>query len=460
MEPAQRRLRRQGLISCVSIPLYEGDTLLGVWTMDVPLSSLHADLAFDALGAMGKRQTSFIADYAGRLIAHPALDPSSQGEKGSLYDLSLKWLGGDFATIDISALKEKGSGDLELTNAEGERLFVAYRTVPEIGWVVFATFPTADMVEASQAAFQRAFERLGAGDLSFRLDATGDETMRRLVSSYNEMAETLQESLRRRAEAEAERRRLATEQERLGRELEIAASIQLAMLPKLPAHPEYEFAGKMEPASEVGGDFYDILNRGDDLWITIGDVSSHGLGAGLVMMITQAAYQAVFDAAPQSTADEVLRRVNRVVHTSATTRLGGGRYVTGQVLLHRGDGVFECAGGHLWPLVVEPKTGEVRRVESVGPWLGIVPILPHVPVHRFTLEPGEVLCLYSDGIVEARNTSGETYELERLTRSLARNVGSGIPLQDCADAILAEVETFTDQRDDDRTVLLVRRKAS
>lgn len=447
----------QGLISCVSIPLYQGDELLGVWTMDVRVAGLHAELALERSVGTASRQTNFIADYTGRLIAHPAMDPAN-AEKGSVHNVVLGSLGGDFASLDIRSLQAQGHGQLELTDASGERLLVAYHTVPNIEWIVFATLPRADMLEATQSAFQRAFAKLGGGDLSFRLDAVADETMQHLVASYNDMTRALEENMRRRDEAEAANRALAVEQERLGRELEIAATIQLSMLPKAPRHPEFEFAGAMRPTHEVGGDFYDVISpRGDHLWLTIGDVSSHGLGSGLVMMIAQAAFQAVFEANPEMAADDVLRHVNRLLHAQATTRLGGGHYVTGQVMVHRGAGVFDCAGAHLWPLVIDPATKVARRIEVVGPWLGVVPDLPRVPVSRLELAPGQVLCLYSDGLLEARNADGEMYGLDRLTVKATELVATSGSLEKCAADLLADVAAFAPQQDDDRTVFLVRR---
>lgn len=448
----------EGLISCVSTPVWEGDRFLGVWTMDVRLASLHADLTLDALGAAGERQASFIVDYDGRLLAHPDLDPGAQGEKGAVYDHKLATLGGDFAALDVAALAAAGHGQMELRDAKGERLHVVYRAIPAIRWVAFVALPAADLIEASRDAFQRAFARLGAGDLSFRLEGVGDGVMQALVGSYNEMAETLQESLRRREQAEAERRRLEREQERLARELEIAATIQMSMLPRAPRHEGFEFAGRMRPADEVGGDFYDVVARpGGALWVTIGDVSSHGLGAGLVMMVAQAAFRAVFEARPEMSADEALRRVNRLVHANASTRMGGGRYLTGMLLAHRGDGAFDCVGGHLWPLVFDAATGAARRVEVPGPWLAVVPELPVVPVTRLELAPGEVLCLYSDGIIEARDAGGEMYDLERLIESVSRGLRAGCSLDDVATGVLDAVSTFAPAQDDDRTVLLVRR---
>ncbi|MFO0625878.1 MAG: SpoIIE family protein phosphatase [Polyangiales bacterium] len=449
----------QGLISCVSAPVYEGDAFLGVWTMDVRLADLHADLALETLGRIGARQTNFLADHDGRLLAHPSLGPDAQGEKGAVYNVRLASLGGDYATLDLAALIAQGHGQTEVIDAAGVRHVLVFRTVPEIRWVVFASFPAADLVEATQAAFQQAFAHLGAGDLTARLDAVGDETMQRLAASFNEMTATLQESLRRREQAEAERRRLAAEQERMARELEIAASIQLAMLPRAPVHPAFEFAGQMQPAEEVGGDFYDVITRGDGLWITVGDVSSHGLGSGLVMMLAQTAFRTVFEAAPDLPADEAVRRVNRLVHANSNAALGGARYITAQLVAWRGGRCFDLAGGHLWPLAIDTVTREVRRIEAPGPWLGIVADLPMVPVTRLELRESEVLCLYSDGIIEARDASGAMYDLARLGERLGALLGEGRDLASCAVAVLAEVDAFSAERDDDRTLLLVRPRA-
>lgn len=260
----------------------------------------------------------------------------------------------------------------------------------------------------------------------------------------------------------AENVRLGAEQERLGRELEIAATIQLSMLPREPLHAEFEFAGRMVPATEVGGDFYDVLTVPGDprLWITVGDVSSHGLGAGLVMMLTQAAFHSVFEIGNELGVDTVLRTVNRLIHTGSVVRLGGRHYLTAQLLMYRGDGVFDCAGSHLWPIAVRPDTGACRRLEMVGPWLGVVPELPAVPVHRFQLAQGEVVCLYSDGIIEARSSDGAMFEVARLETVLTRELGAGRPLSEVADAILREVAEFAQAQDDDRTVLLFRRRTA
>jgi serine phosphatase RsbU (regulator of sigma subunit) len=160
------------------------------------------------------------------------------------------------------------------------------------------------------------------------------------------------------------------------------------------------------------------------------------------MMIAQAAFQAVYEANPEMPADEVWRRVNRLLHAHANARLCGKHYVTGHVMIHRGAGAFDCAGAHLWPLVVNPVTKTVRRVEVRGPWLGVVPELPRVPVSRVELAPGEVLCLYSDGLLEARNAMGEMYEIDRLSRRVTELIATNSSLEDCASGLSARISVF------------------
>lgn len=205
----------QGLVSCVSKPIYDGDRLLGVWTIDVQLEKLHADLALQPIGNIGKRQSNFVTDFSGRLIAHPSLDVTAEAEKGAQHNVMLSSLGGDFVSLDVPALAAQGQGDIEIRDANGERLVIVFRALPGIDWIIYASFPKVDMIEAIQAAFQRAFDQAGAGDLSVRIDEVSDGVMQQLVTSYNGMITTLQESLRRREEVENEKRKLILDQQRV-----------------------------------------------------------------------------------------------------------------------------------------------------------------------------------------------------------------------------------------------------
>jgi serine phosphatase RsbU (regulator of sigma subunit) len=215
----------------------------------------------------------------------------------------------------------------------------------------------------------------------------------------------------------------------------------------------------MEPADEVGGDFYDVLSRpGEDLWLTIGDVSSHGLSSGLVMLMAQSSFATAWTTNPASSPDAILRHVNSTIYECVRNRMGDNKYITGLVFCHRGNGRFEYAGAHLWPLVYRAASGAVEQLDVDGAWLGLVADLPQHPVHEVTLDDGDVLCLYTDGIIETMNEEGEQYDMERFKESvrttLAAEEGS---LADATGRLLREVDAFSKERDDDRTILLIRR---
>jgi len=295
-----------------------------------------------------------------------------------------------------------------------------------------------------------ASRRIGLGDLGVRVRVSSHDELGQLGGSFNDMV----------GELERARGQLSN-QARMARELEIAATIQRAMLPPQPSHPDFEFAGKMVPADEVGGDFYDVLSKPDgrDLWITVGDVSGHGVGAGLVMLMTQVAFASHFLMDSTLASAHVLSDVNRLLCENITHRLRDDKYVTVQLLKYTGAGKFVCVGGHVWPLVYRVKTGRCDLVRTPGPWLGILPALGQIPESAIDLDPGDVLCLYSDGLSEARNDSGELFDTDRLAQALEKAIHDEEGLANVPEAVFAVVEDFSGRHDDDWTMLLVKRTA-
>jgi serine phosphatase RsbU (regulator of sigma subunit) len=291
--------------------------------------------------------------------------------------------------------------------------------------------------------------RVAEGDLGVRVSAQSNDEIGDLARGFNAMTAEL-----------ADARALLQEQARISREMEIAESIQTSLVPRAPHHTEFEFAGAMEPAAVVGGDFYDILADGDDpLWLAIGDVSNHGLASGLVMLMTYSALSTARALGGAQKPDECLRRVNRVLYASIRERMRDNKYVTGLVLVHRGGGRFDYAGAHPPPLVWRAASGRCEVVRVEGTWLGIVPELPPIPVATVELREGDVLCLYTDGVIEARNGTGEQFDIHRLIETVERYAAS-IELDRLVRDVLASVHAFSSTRDDDRTLLVARRRSS
>jgi serine phosphatase RsbU (regulator of sigma subunit) len=304
-------------------------------------------------------------------------------------------------------------------------------------------------VTRSVEILRDASRRIATGDLDVRVQIAVKDELGQLGGAFNDMVGEL-----------ARARAALNDQARMARELEIAAQIQRAMLPPTPRHADFEFAGRMLPADEVGGDFYDVLTdaKGAALWISIGDVSGHGVGAGLVMLMAQAAIASHFLNDPNAEPTRVLREVNALLCENIANRLRDNKYITAQILTYTGGGRFACVGAHEWPLVYRAKSGRCETIEAPGPWLGIVPDLPEVPLTIVNLEPGDVLCLYSDGVTEAQNASGELFDVERLGAVIAKAMAQGKSLDEVTAAVFAEVEIFSGRHDDDWTLLLALRR--
>jgi len=293
-----------------------------------------------------------------------------------------------------------------------------------------------------------ASRRIAAGDLDVRVDISQSDELGQLGGAFNDMTNELGRA-----------RAALSDRARMARELEIAAQIQRALLPPSPRHADFEFAGRMLPADEVGGDFYDVLSdpqRGA-LWISIGDVSGHGVGAGLVMLMAQVAFASHFLNDSSEDPARVLRAVNALLCENITNRLRDDKYVTAQLLTYHGEGKFACVGAHEWPLVYRAKSQRCEIIEAPGPWLGIVSELSDVPVTTLTVEPGDVLCLYSDGITEAQNSQGELFDLSRMSAAIEAALARGSSLDEVTQAVFREVEAFSGRHDDDWTMLLARR---
>ena len=247
-------------------------------------------------------------------------------------------------------------------------------------------------------------------------------------------------------------RRIA-ERERQRVELETARGIQASILPDLPQMLHgVKLAHRYLPATEVGGDFYDVLELTDGrLAVAIGDVAGHGVSSGLVMSMAKSALsvQVTFD--PE--VEAVFATLNRMVYQSARKRLLA---TLCYALVDPGRRELRYASaGHLFPYRISAD-GEVRALESVSYPLGVRETL-EIRVCSARLESGDVLFLFSDGVVEAHpDNSEDLFGFDRLEDSLARQVGRDVD-QICQ-GVLAELESHTmgAPRDDDLTLLVLK----
>jgi sigma-B regulation protein RsbU (phosphoserine phosphatase) len=301
--------------------------------------------------------------------------------------------------------------------------------------------PVAELVAFTQ--------RVAKGSLEARATPTGASEVKALATAMNDMIGELEKS----------RRQLA-EKERLERELEIASRIQTSILPKSFDVPGLDIAARMIPATEVGGDYYDVLPMKDCCWIGIGDVAGHGLSAGLEMLMVQSVIAALVRENPSATPKNHLRVLNHVLYENVRNRLGQDEHIT--MTLFRFDGqAFTFAGAHEEIVVCRAGSGACERVSTPGPWLGATRDISRVVVDStLALDVGDLMVLYSDGITEARRpgVGGEQYGIDRLCTVVEQHRSESV--EAVRDHIVDAVRRWTSVQDDDISLVVVRRIAT
>jgi PAS domain S-box-containing protein len=238
-------------------------------------------------------------------------------------------------------------------------------------------------------------------------------------------------------------------------EIAIARRVQTSLLPRDLGLPGVTIAAAMIPASEVGGDYYDVLPLDDGGWIAIGDVSGHGLSAGLVMLMVQSAMAAATHSRDKATPREVLLVVNDVLVDNVQRRMQHGGYVTLSLLRYFSDGRLLFAGAHQEILYASQKSGRVECIESPGTWLGADREIGRVTVDtELRVAPGDLVVLYTDGVTEAMNGAGEQLGIERV-RAAVQEVWQE-PVERVRDHLLGCVRGWMAEQDDDITVMVLR----
>ncbi|HRI49017.1 MAG TPA: SpoIIE family protein phosphatase [Pseudomonadota bacterium] len=286
-------------------------------------------------------------------------------------------------------------------------------------------------------------QRIAAGELA-PATLTGLREVQVLGAAMNQMA----------GELAASRIQIA-ERTRLAKELEIAERIQTSILPRELAVPGLQLCAQMVPASEVGGDYYDVLPLPDGCWLGIGDVAGHGLPAGLVMMMVQSGFAALLRARPTAPPRELVVLLNQLVFDNVRNRLATDEHVTFTALRYFTDGRLVFAGAHESILVLRAKSGQCELHDTPGTWLGVIPDIGHGTVDTtLQLAVGDVVILYSDGVTEAVSERKEQLGMSRLR--LAIEQCAGRPASELHAHLMALVRSWSPKLADDVTLLVLR----
>jgi sigma-B regulation protein RsbU (phosphoserine phosphatase) len=252
----------------------------------------------------------------------------------------------------------------------------------------------------------------------------------------------------------------ALEKERLEREMQLAADIQRRILPRgAPEVPGYELVGWNRPARQIGGDYYDLFQRQDGrVDLVVGDVSGKGMPAALMVSTLHSALHLLLDQVGVGPA--LLEMLNRHVFESSTAN----KFIT--LLLAE----LEPASGRLTYLnaghnpglllrhgAESPDAAQVEELGASGLPIGVLSG-SRFQARGITLEPGDLLCIYSDGITEAESPDDEEFGTARLLALLREHHRR--PLAELLEAIQIATGTFSAglPQGDDQTLVLLRRR--
>lgn len=303
-------------------------------------------------------------------------------------------------------------------------------------------------------------ERIAGGDLTTRIRVRSRNEIGKLAEAMNRMALQLSEHHERRLEEErlrqrheAERRLLASENERKSRELEEARSFQLSLLPsRLPSHPRLELGVFMRTATEVGGDYYDFFPGADGtLTAALGDAAGHGARAATMVTVVKGLLTA---RAGSMELPLLLAEASHAIKQMRLSRM----HMAVSLLRTDGERLELSAAGIPPALVWRAAEGRVEEVALSGPPLGSLAGARYQH-WRSRLAPGDTVLLTSDGFPELRDGSDEVVGYPRLRELFAAAAGRSPDalIRHLADA--ADAWTGGAPPADDVTFLVVKARA-
>ncbi len=261
----------------------------------------------------------------------------------------------------------------------------------------------------------RGAEAIGHGRLDTRIRAGSIKELQTLARTFNGMAQRLEDN-----------QRALVEQERIRRELEIAHEIQATLLPaRLPYFANIEMDAFYNAASEVGGDYFDLVPVDEDrLMVVVGDVAGKGIPGLVVMAMVRILVRALAQSSGQPVA--LLRRLNVLLRRDIKSNM----FVTlFWGILNTRDGSLDFANAGHMPLMVY--RGSRRAVDVFPATAKPIGIFPDeifsrgLEERRITLGPGDCILQFTDGLSEMRDAAENEYGIERLAGILAAEAGGG-----------------------------------
>ena len=447
----------RGLVLTCSAPIYKDGELMGVLGLDILVDDIQKNIiAVDA----GEGSYSFAVDKSGRIIAAPNINKAWNIVE-SIRDKNK-------ATSVIADDILSGESGIQIVNDN----YYIYSPIPVVDWVICVRIPEARInvslrrfdaniiamissyfifaviitcivfMMAESLAYditepilklKNDVDIISKGNLDYKAEKQSDDEIGDLSDAFNDMTLSLKNHIN-------DITALHTEKERAATELNIATKIQVGMLPtKFPAFPNddrFEIYATMDPAKEVGGDFYDMFKIDENhLAIVIADVSGKGIPAALFMAIGKSLIKdhTYF----HNDLSEVFSIVNNILCNSNKEDM----FITAfEGVIDLTTGVMKYVNaGHELPFIY--REGEKFSPYEIKPCfvLGGIKNVKY-PVSEIRLKKGDMLFEYTDGVTEATNGDNELYGMGRLEVDLNDNKTKDV--EEILHSIKKDIDTF------------------
>lgn len=277
------------------------------------------------------------------------------------------------------------------------------------------------------------------------------------ATRFHRMNRTLEQA---NSEIASLNKQLTSENLRLGAEIEVARRIQMMVLPtkdELGGIHELEIAAFMEPADEVGGDYYDVLQLDDRIKVGIGDVTGHGLESGVLMLMVQSVAVALQERGPTDPRQFLATLNSAICRNIKRTRTD--KHLTLSFLDFEADKVT-LSGQHEELIILRPDGAcDIIDTVDLGFPIGLADdIESFIETRELAFAPGDIILLYTDGVTEAESPDGVLFGLDRLVDSArSHNAPSATRI---LEGILTDLKAHigTQTVHDDITLLVIRHR--
>jgi len=465
------------IMATYSVPFYKDSggekKFMGVITADVSLSWLQEIVSSIKIGKTGY---GFLVSRNGRVVTHP-IKKLIMNE--TIFDLAEERGDSRLRAIGREMIKGKFDFVSSQSIATGKKSWIVYAPLPSSGWSLGVIFPQgelmADVIQLNSTVFflgfggflfllavivfisgsitrplrklYQATKDIATGNLDFELaPIKSQDEVGRLAESFIYMKSALKKYIKELTEATASR-------EKIESELRIAHDIQMSIVPKVfPERPEFDVYAVLEPAKEVGGDFYDFFFIDDNRFcFVIGDVVGKGVPAALFMAMTKTLIK--ITAKQTACPAEIMDKVNKEVCLDNSSCM----FITifcAILDIKTGEAWYTNAG-HNPPLVIADGIKPEFLTGAKSTAIGLDGKAVYLK-DKLVLQPGDAICLYTDGVTEAFNEKGEQFGEERLVDFLSIRRRESV--EGLIRMLLEKIKLFSTNlaQSDDLTLLALR----